>query len=315
MITTEMLAADAALQGLTDEQRSAIVLMSKNDEEVVIGNRFREVYNQLDATIARETGIARNGDEKTYLYLERAAKTLAAKANSVDGLNAKVNDLTKERDRLQKALEEGGDDATKRQLAQATKDLDAVRKQYDTLKADFDQQKAQHAQELLGVRIDNELAGAMAGLKFKPEFPQAATDTLLTQALAKVKGMSPEYIDDGNGGKRLVFKGSDGEIVRNPENHLEPFTAAELVQRELRQMGILDEGRRMSGTGTQSPARQQQQQAGAPVDVSMARTQNEAQEIIARNLMQQGMVNGSKEFQEAMTKAWKDNNISSLPIQ
>ena len=80
-------------------------------------------------------------------------------------------------------------------------------------------------------------------------------------------------------------------------------------------MGILDEGRKMVGTGTQTPARQQQQQAGAPVDVSMARTQNEAQEIIARNLMQQGMVNGSKEFQEAMTQAWKDNNVSSLPIQ
>ena len=101
MITNEMLAADAALSGLTDEQRTAIVTMSKNDEEVVIGNRFREVYNQLDATIAKETGIARNGDEKTYLYLERAAKTLAAKANSVDGLNSKINDLTKEREKLQ----------------------------------------------------------------------------------------------------------------------------------------------------------------------------------------------------------------------
>jgi hypothetical protein len=30
--------------------------------------------------------------------------------------------------------------------------------------------------------------------------------------------------------------------------------------------------------------------------------------------MQQGMVNGSKEFQEAMTEAWKANNVSSLPI-
>ena len=106
MITQEMLAADAALSGLSEEQRNAILLMSKNDEEVVIGNRFREVYNQLDATIAKETGIARNGDEKTYLYLERAARQLAAKANSVDGLNAKINDLTKERERLQKALEE-----------------------------------------------------------------------------------------------------------------------------------------------------------------------------------------------------------------
>lgn len=308
-----MLAADAALSGLTDEQRNAIVLMSKNDEEVVIGNRFREVYNQLDATIAKETGIARNGDEKTYLYLERAARVLAAKANSVDGLNQNINDLTKEKDKLQKALEEGGDEATKKQLAQATKDLDAVRKQYDALKNDFDQQKQQHEKELFGVRVDNELAGAKAGLKFKAEFPQAATDTLLQQALNTVKAMNPEYIDDGKGGKRLVFKGQDGEIARNPENHLEPYTAGELLKKELKAMGILDEGRQQGGAGTKQPAGAGG--GGAVVDITMARTQNEAQEIIAKQLMQQGLVNGSKAFQDALNKAWTENNISSLPIQ
>ena len=312
MITTEMLAADAVLSGLTDEQRAAIVTMSKNDEEVVIGNRFREVYNQLDATIAKETGIARNGDEKTYLYLERAARELAAKANSVDGLNTKINDLTKERERLQKALAEGGDEATKKQLAQAVKDLDGVRKQYDALKADYDKQKQDHANELFGLRIDNELNGARSALKFKPEFPQAATDTLLAQAIQKVKGMTPEYIDDGKGGQRLVFKNEQGEIQRNPENHLEPYTAGELLTKELRAMGILDEGRQQQGTGTKPP---QGGGGGATVvDVSMARTQNEAHEIIAKQLMQQGLLNGSKEFQTALDQAWKDNNVSALPI-
>lgn len=309
-----MLAADAALSGLTDEQRSAIVLMSKNDEEVVIGNRFREVYNQLDATIAKETGIARNGDEKTYLYLERAAKTLAAKANSVDGLNAKINDLTKERERLQKALEEGGDESTKKQLAQANKDLTAVRQQYDALKGDYDKMKADHANELLGIQIDNILTGAKAGLKFKAEFPQAAVDTLMGQAEAKVKGMSPEFIDDGKGGKRLVFKGENGEIARNPENHLEPFTAEELLKKELRTMGILDEGRKATGTSTTTTTTTFSASA-APVDVSMAKTQNEAEQIIHNQLNAQGLVRGSKVYQDAMTQAWKDNNISSLPIQ
>ena len=313
MITQEMLAADAALSGLTDEQRAAICTMSKNDEEVVIGNRFREVYNQLDATIAKETGISRNGDEKTYLYLERAARALAAKANSVEGLNTKINDLTKEKERLTKALAEGGDEATKKQLAQAVKDLEGVRKQYDTLKTEFDNAKQTHAAELMGVRIDNELAGARAGLKFKAEFPQAAVDTLLAQAITKVRDMSPEFIDDGKGGKRLVFKGTDGEIQRNPENHLEPFTAGELLTKELKAMGILDEGRQQAGGGTKPPTTTSS--ASAPVDVSMARTQNEAHEIITKQLMQQGMINGSKQFQEALDKAWKDYGIGKLPIQ
>ena len=313
MITQEMLAADAALSGLTDDQRNAIVTMSKNDEEVVIGNRFREVYNQLDATIAKETGIARNGDEKTYLYLERAAKLLAAKANSVDGLQTKVNELTKERDKLQRALAEGGDEATKKQLAQATKDLEAVRQQYDTLKGDYDRMKTDHANELLGIQIDNVLTGAQTGLKFKAEFPQAAVDTLLAQALTKVKGMSPEFIDDGKGGKRLVFKGENGEIARNPENHLEPFTAEELLKKELRAMGILDEGRQQPGTGTK-PSTIKGGSTTA-VDVTMAKTQVEADEIIHNQLNAQGLIRGSKAYEEAKMQAWKDNNISSLPIQ
>ena len=314
MITIEMLAADAALAGLTDEQKNAIALMSKNDEEVVIGNRFREVYNRLDESIAKETGIPRNGDEKTYNYLERAARTLAAKANSVDGLNTKIADLTKERDKLKQQVAEGGDEATRKQLAQAQKDLDAVRTQYDTLKADFDKANTDHAAELLGVQIDNVLAGAQAGLKFKAEFPQAATDTLLAQALTKIKGMNPDFIDDGKGGKRLVFKGENGEIVRDPENHLEPYTAEALLKKELRAMGILDEGRQATGAGTHQP-QQQQQQGGAPVDVSMARTQQEADNIIHNQLNAQGLVRGSKKYQEAYDAAWRDNNINTLPVK
>ena len=313
MITQEMLAADAALNGLTDEQKTAIVTMSKNDEEVVIGNRFREVYNQLDDTIAKSTGIARNGDEKTYLYLERAAKQLAAKANSVDGLNAKVNDLTKERDKLQKALEEGGDDAVKKQLAQATKDLDSVRQQYDALKGDYDKLKNDHAAELLGMQIDNVMQSAKAGLKFKAEFPQASVDVLLGQAMSTVKGMSPEFIDDGKGGKRLVFKGKEGEILRNSENHLEPFTAEELLRKELRTMGILDEGRKATGTETKQPMRTTTTEVS--VDLSMARTQNEADEIIHNQLNAQGLTRGSKAYEEAKMKAWVDNNINKLPVQ
>lgn len=314
MITREMLTGDTVLGSLSEEQINAIVTLSRNDEEAVIGARFREVYNQLDETIARETGIARNGDEKTYLYLERAAKTLAAKANSVESLNNRIRELTNERDRLKKAVEDGtADEQLKKQLVQAQTDLNNVRQQYDTLKSETDTLKQQHAQELLGLQVDNEIKGALGGIRFKAEFPKAATDTILKQAIEKIKGMNPEFIDDGQGGKVLAFKGADDAVMRNPENHLNPYTAADLLKKELKTMGILDEGRQQQGGGTKPL--QQGGGGSATVDISMARTQTEAQEIIAKQLMEQGMMNGSKEFQEAMTQAWQDNNVSSLPIQ
>ena len=315
MITNEMLLQQDALAGLTDAQREAIVTLSRNDEETVIGARFREVYNRLDETIARETGIARDGDEKTYNYLERAARELAGKANSVTGLNTKIHELTAERDRLKKAIEDGaGDEKLRKDLAQAVKDLDAIKNQYNTLKADYDKQKTDHATELLNFRIDNEIAGAKGSIKFKPELPETATSVLLEQAIGKVKSLKHEFIDDGKGGQRLVFKDANDAIMRNAEKQLEPYTIGDLLTKELKQMGVLDEGRQLAGGGTTAPTVTQTPQ-GITIDLTGVRTQTEAQELIAQTLMKQGLVNGSKAFQEAQTKAWQDNNISSLPIK
>ena len=314
MITREMLQGDTALGSLTEEQITAITTLSRNDEEAVIGARFREVYNQMDETIARETGIARDGDEKTYKYLERAARTLAAKANSVEGLNGRIRELTNERDRLKKAVEDGSaDENLKKQLAQAQADLNNVRQQYDTLKGETDTLKQQHAAELLGLQVDNEIRGALGDIRFKQEFPKAVTDTILQQTIAKVKAMKPEFIDDGKGGKVLVFNGDDDAILRNAEDHLNPYTAGDLLKKELKAMGILDEGRQQQGLGTKPP--QAQQGNKVPVDVTMARTQSEADEIIHNQLNAQGLVRGSKAYQEAYSAAWKDGNVSSLPMK
>lgn len=313
MITNEMLAQQEVLNGLTDEQKQAICTLSKNDEEVVIGNRFREVYNKLDETIARETGITRNGDEKTYLYLERAAKQLKGEADKVEGLQTKVTELTNTKAKLEKAIQEGAaDEQTKKQLQQAQRDLNAITQQFNTLKTEHDGMVEKHAKELLDVRIENELSQAVAGIKFKTEFPKQAVDTLLAQTIQKVKGMSPEYVDDGKGGKRLQFKDNTGAVMRNPENQLDPCTAAEILTKELKAMGIVDEGRRAQGGGTKPPMGGG---AEASIDLSQVRTQTEAQEVIARTLMAQGIVNGSKEFQDAQNKAWVDNKISLLPLK
>jgi hypothetical protein len=271
------------------------------------------VYNQLDATIAKETGIARNGDEKTYLYLERAARELAAKANSVSGLNAKITELTNEKNRLQKAIDEGvQDENLKKQLSQAQKDLANVTEKFNTLKADYDKAQSDHATELLNIRVDNEITSATAGIKFKADLPETATKVLLQQAIEKVKGLKHEFIDDGKGGKTLQFKNADDSVMRNAENSLLPYTAGELVTRELKAMGVLDEGRQQGGGGTAPKVVNTEN--GIVVDVTGAQTRTQATEMITQALLKQGLTNGSKEFQDAMTKAWEDNNVSALPM-
>ena len=65
MLTREILVANAALSGLSDEQITAITALSQNDENSVIAKKTGEIYGALDADILAVSGIAKNGTEKT----------------------------------------------------------------------------------------------------------------------------------------------------------------------------------------------------------------------------------------------------------
>ena len=309
-LTTELLRSNTALSSLTDEQLTAIAEMSRNDESTVLGQRIGEIYGGLDADILAASGIAKNGTEKTYDYAKRVIADIKGQAGKVDELTSQITSLQAEKTRLEGIIANGGGDAeTKRQLTQAQTDLAAVTKSYAELKTQFDTEKGNHAKELFGIRLDGEFAKATSGLKFKSDIPSSVADVILAQTVAKVKGMYPEYIDDGKGGKVLAFKdGENGAIMRNPEKNLNPYTAAELVEKELKTMGILETGRQQQGAGSGAGS-------GAGMTIAGARTQNEAYEIITSGLMAQGLTVGSKEFEEAMTKAWKDNNVKALPVK
>lgn len=310
-LTREIISANAVLNGLTEEQITAITTLSQNDESTVIGQRIGEIYRQFDATIATTTGIQRNGDEKTYLYLERAAKELSEKVKTTESLNKQITELTKEKTRLEKVIADGvGDAETKKALEQARKDLTAVTKQFTDLKAEFDSVKEKHQRELFGVKIDNELSVARTGIQLKKELPTVVTDVVMSQAIEKIKGLNPEYIDNGKGGTILAFKDETGAIMRNPENQLIPYTAKDLLYKELKSMGVVDEGRVQTGGGTTAP---KTTTGGAIIDISGARNRVEAYENIASALMAKGLTNGSAEFDAEMQKAWKDNNVASLP--
>ena len=316
-LTSELLKGNAATAGLSDEQINAVVEMSKNDEVVVIGQKTGEIYGGLDADILAASGIAKNGTEKTYEYAKRVIGEIKGQAGNAAELQTKVSELEKEKTRLEGVIAKGGADAeTKRQLEQAKSDLANVTKEYTELKTKYDNSEDEHAKAIFGLKIDGEMAKAAAGIKFKADLPASVTSVLLQQAIAKVKGMNPEYIDDGNGGKILAFM-ENGTPMRNKENNLHPFTATELVARELQTMGVLDTGRKQTGAGSQGGQGGSGNGGGSAVDLTGARTQNEAHEIIAKQLMAQGKVNGSKEFSEAMAQAWKDNHdvIKALPVQ
>ena len=312
-LTTELLKANAILAGLSEEQINAVVEMSRNDETAVIGQKTGEIYGGLDADILAASGIAKNGTEKTYDYAKRVIGEIKGQAGNSQ---SQIAELTREKARLEKALSEGADAETRKALNKANADLANVTKEYTELKTKYDNSEAEHQKAIFGLKLDGEFAKATAGLKFKADLPASVTSVILAQAVEKVKAMSPEYIDDGNGGKVLAFN-QNGTTMRNPENNLRPYTATELVAKELKAMGVLDEGRKQAGAGTDPNAGRQGGTGGTVADLSGARTRDEAHEILAKQFMSQGLINGSKEFEEAMSKAWKENweILKALPIR
>lgn len=311
MLTREILIANAALAGLTDEQIAAITTLSANDENSVIAKKTGEIYGGLDADILAASGIAKNGTEKTFDYAKRVVAEFKTKAESASALQTQIDSLTKEKARLEKAIADGATDAeTAKALKQAKADLTAVTTQFNDLKRKYDEAEKKFQTELFGVRIEGALQTATAGLKFKPGLPENATKVLLAQAIDKIKGMNPEYIDDG---KIIAFKDESGAIMRNPNNQLNPYTPGDLLAKELETMGILDKGRQAGGGGTVPPGGGSAGGSGTTIDVTGAKTRVEAYEAIAANLMAQGLTAGSEKFDAAMKQAWQDNNIAALP--
>ena len=311
-LTVEVLKANSVLAGLSDEQLAAITTLSANDENSVIAQKTGKIYGDLDADILSVTGIAKNGTEKTYDYAKRVLGEFKTKAESAVQLQSTIDTLTKEKSRLEKAIQDGASDAeTAKALKQAKADLAAITGQYNELNTKFQNAEQNHQKELFGIRVESTLQAATANLKFKPELPGSVTKVLLSQATEKIKNMHPELIDDGKGGQIIAFKDENGAIMRNPNNQLNPFTADELIQRELDMMGVLDKGRQQVGTGTQPPSGVTG--SGTVISIAGAKKRTEAYDMIASSLMTQGLTNGSAEFQTAMDQAWKDNNISSLP--
>jgi hypothetical protein len=227
---SNVLRANAALAGLTDEQLTAITTLSVNDENSVIAKKTGEIYGGLDADILAVSGIAKNGTEKTFDYAKRVLTEFKTKVEGANGLQSQIDSLTKEKARLEKAIADGATDAeTAKALKQAKADLQSVTTQYNDLKTKYDQAEQTHTNEVFGIRVETALQTATAGLKFKAGLPESATKVLLDQAIAKIKGMNPEFIDDGKGGKMLAFKDENDAIMRNPNNQLNPYTLGDVI--------------------------------------------------------------------------------------
>ena len=311
-LTAELLRANAGLTGLTDEQVNAIVELSRNDENTVIGNRIGELHGQYDQDVLSVTGIAKRQDEKSYDYVKRVLGDYKAKAAGADELNAKITTLQTEIEGYKKTIAEGkGNEAVAQQLKDAQKQLKDTQDLFESKQKEwqdkYDTLNTQYQQSQINAEFDK----ALQGIKFKSIYPETVQRTLIDSAKRTVLSTAKADWVEENGARKLVFRDASGNIMTNPENKLNPFTPAELLTRELKD--VIDTGRQQRGAGTKGG--QGGQGGSTYLDMTGVTNQVDADDAINKHLMALGFTRGSKEFADEALKLRQENGVDKLPLQ
>lgn len=317
MLTIDMLRQNSALAGLTDVQVNAIAEMSRNDENTVIGTKIGALHGQYDTDIFSITGIKKNEGEKSYDYAKRVLNEYKTKAGSIQDLQQKLDAANKKVTDLEKKIESGeGDAALRQQLKDTKAQVSQLQSQLQTKETEFNTKKKELEDNIKNVHIDYAFQAAVSGLKFKSGITDNVQNVLLKSAKAEVltKG-TPDFIDDGQGGKKLVLRGQDGNILNNPKNNLNPYTLQELIL-ETSLKDVIDTGRQQIGGGTSGQGGQGGQGgSGVTLDLSSVKSQVEADKAIETYLLHTGLTRDSQEFADKLLEIRNDNNISQLPIK
>lgn len=315
MLTIEMLRQSSALTGLTDDQLNAITEMSRNDENTVIGTKIGALHGQYDADILGITGIKKKDGEKSYDYAKRVLGEYKTKAESTKTIQTQLTAAQAQVAELQSKLEKGaGDETLKQQLKDAKAQVTQLQTQLQTKETEFNTKKAEFDKTIKDTHVDYAFQAATAGLKFKSGITEPIQKTLLNAAKAEVlaKG-TPDFIEDGQGGKKLVIRGADGNILNNPKNNLNPYTMQELVM-ETSLKDVIDKGRQQTGGGTGGFG-SGSGGTGGTLDLSGIKSQVEADKAIEAHLLANGLTRDSQEFAGQSMQLRTENNVASLPIR
>jgi hypothetical protein len=309
-----MLKQNETLSGLSESQLTAIAEMSKNDENTVIGTKIGALHGQYDADIFGITGIAKNNGEKSYDYAKRVLNEYKTQIGSVVTIQTQLDAANKQVEELKSKIASGaGDETLKQQLKDAKAQVTQLQTQLTTKETEFNEAKAQLEGQIKNVQIDYAFRDATKGLKFKSGITDSLQNVLLMSAKAEVltKG-TPDFIDDGTGNKKLVFRDKDGNVLNNPSNNLNPYTVSELLMQTSIKDAI-DTGKQQPGGGTKPV----NIPGGNPniIDLTGVKTQVEADKKIEAYLLAEGLTRDSEEFSSKLTTIRSDNKVSELPIR
>lgn len=314
MLTVELLKQNTALASLSDDILSVISEMSKNDENTVIGTRIGALHGQYDADILSVTGIKKNDGEKSYDYAKRVLAKYKKEVDSATSLKQSLEDANAKVTELQSQIEaQKGNETLAQQLKDAKTQVSQLQAKLTAKETELTTKKQEYDAAIKNTHIDYAFKAAIGELTFKSSISEPIQKALISAAKAEVlaKG-TPDLITDTSGNQILVLRGADGNIINNPNNSLNPYTIKELVM-ETAIKDALETGHEQKGGGTKGKGGPSK--GASLVDLTNAKTQVEASDIISKYLLANGLTRDSQEFADQFMQLRADNNVANLPIR
>lgn len=309
-----MLNQSESLKGLTDAQKLAITTLSSNDEATVIGTKIGALHGQYDADILSISGISKADGEKTYDYLKRVLGDYKTKLDGTKTLSAQLEAQKKKVTELETKLAAGGsNEAVKQQLKDARHQVTQLQTQLTAKTEELDNAKKDYEKKEKDLQVGFAFTNATAGIKFKADVSEPVKKILLAAAKDEIlaKG-TPDFVDDGKGGKKLVLRDAAGNTLNNPKNNLNPYTIEELIM-ETSLKDVIDTGKQQPGGGTKPNPSSDHRTFN--LDLSTAKTQQEADVQIENYLLSTGLTRDNVEFGNKALEIRNENNVSNLPIR
>lgn len=313
-----------AIEGLTEDQKKAIVELSTNDEIQVVEKarkeaenaRTREIYDGLDADMEKLGYKKPEGSMRSFQHIQNVVKELDGKVKKSSEFETQVSDLTSKLKDYEKQLKDNtGDKALKEKVVNLEKQNEGLIKQIGELKETHTKEIEKAAKELeeekqstFNVRVTNEWNKVLHGITYKSGYSETALKELLEIRKAKaIKEGMPFFTDEN----KLRFKDKDEGILTNPQNLMKPHTPESFFLSYIDD--LIDKDKTQTGLGTGKKGGK----GGSTLALEFegVKTKSEANKLIEQLVMKEGIARHNPKFGQRRRELKTQNKaiIDALP--
>jgi hypothetical protein len=199
------------------------ILRTKEEEKMYLDN-FRssilesevgaksKLYSLIDYDIFHITGVKKQSDEQTHVFLKNQLTALKTKAEKVSELENEITELRKNKP----------DDAKLQEI----KDL---QNQIKKIKAQHDDELTEFSKKTQKSLIKSDIERGLMDLKIKAGIPDDVKDVYVNRIIDELAGSAE--MRDG----QLVFLDVEKKALRNPAT-MAPYTAKELLAEKMKSL-------------------------------------------------------------------------------